>query len=94
MRIIFELIPVVLAIISAIVCGHSYRRDRRRRGRMALLVATVCSVLLVIAQLSWWTSYIVQGLSLGTEFADVLWTMFNNLVMVSYIILAWPRKIT
>ena len=39
------------------------------------------------AQISWtWTVYI--GNTIGTLLADYTWTIFNSLVMVSYLIMA------
>lgn len=85
---IFELIPVALAIVAAILCARRFGFERRRNTKVFMGLAVVCAVLLVIAQSSWWASYVVQGVGEGTAFADAIWTVFNTLVMISFIVTA------
>jgi Na+/phosphate symporter len=90
---LFELLPVALACVAAVLCARSYSRERRRDHRLTLLIGVVCSVILVIAQTSWFTSYIVLGSNEGAAFANVLWTIFNSLVMFCFIAAArTPKK--
>jgi len=90
----FQLLPVILACIAAVACSMRFARDRRKHDRVAMFIAALSSVLLVIAQTSWWSSYILQGSLKGTEFANFLWTIFNTLTMVSFILIAQPRRNT
>lgn len=88
---VFQLLPVALACISAILCAYRVTGERRRSDRLAMTVAVLCSLLLVVAQTSWWSTYLIEGNLLGTVFANSVWTIFNTLVMVTFIILAYPR---
>lgn len=89
---IFELIPVLLAVIAAGSCATSYHRDRRKHTRTAMLLAIVASVLLIVAQASWWTTRLYTHSLQGTEFANAIWTIFNSLTMVVYILMASPWR--
>lgn len=92
MRAFFEMIPVFLAITSAILCSMKYSKERRTRTKAIMLIGIVCSVLLLIAQLSWWTSVVIQGNTYdASKFADILWTMYNNLTMMAFIVASYPR---
>ena len=88
----FQLLPVFLALIAAVVCSRHFATHRRRRDRTAMALAVSASVLLVVAQTSWWTTYLIQGDLLGTWFANMIWTIFNTVVMVVFILIALPRK--
>lgn len=95
LRYLFELTPVALALVVSVVCSYRYGRERRMQNRLLMLLGMVNAVLLIVAQTSWWTSFLVQGAGMGTEFADVLWSVFNNLVMVSFLVAAHvPRHAT
>ena len=85
---IFELLPVALAIIAAISCAKSFGNAKTRPLRCALGLGVVCSVLLVVAQSSWWGSFMLQHSLEGTTFANGVWTVFNSLTMVAFIVLS------
>lgn len=84
----FEILPIFLAMWAAIACAMSYKRERRSANKIVFAIATVCSMLLIVAQTSWWVSLIIEGTGQGTAFADRLWAAFNSLSMLSYIALA------
>lgn len=88
---VFELLPVVLAIASAFSCGIGYKQDRRKSGRIARVLATVASLLLLVAQTSWWVSSTIQHDLSGTVVANAIWTIFNTLVCVVFLLMSWPR---
>lgn len=90
----FQILPIALAFISVFACASRFAKDRRRHDRFAMILAIVCSLLLIIAQTSWWVSYAIQGNLLGTEFSNVVWTIFNSLIMICLIILAQPWRTT
>lgn len=92
LRNIFELMPVGLAMVAAVTCSSSAAKTRRKREKFVFYCGTLCSCLLIIAQLSWWTSSVVQGNAIGTWFADVIWTIFNTLVMIAFIALSTRSK--
>ena len=56
--------------------------------RLSMLLATVASILLIIAQTSWWTSYVLNNSLEGTEFANYIWAVFNSLTMIVFIIIS------
>lgn len=88
----FEILPIVLAIISAILCSIKYSSYRRQDDKVIMILAVFCSILLIIAQTSWWTSYIIENSLEGTRFANATWTVFNNVTMIIFISLAIKRK--
>lgn len=91
MRHVFELIPVILAVLAAVTCSISFSRDRRKHDRLAKVLATLASVLLVFAQTSWWVSSVIQHNIQGLELANAIWTIFNTLVCFVFLLISWPR---
>lgn len=89
---IFEILPVVLACFSAVTCSIRYSTDRRKHDRIAMILATVCSVMLIVAQTSWWTTSLVEHSLQGTVFANAIWTLFNSLTMLTFIVIAKTRR--
>lgn len=85
---IIEAVPVVLAVIAAFSCSHKFMLDRRRQYKQALLLGVVCSILLIIAQTSWIVSFLVNDSLTGTWFANSVWTFFNSLTMIAFILLS------
>jgi len=87
---LFQLLPIVLAIIAAISCSYRYTQDRRKYDRWAMLLAVLSSILLIVAQTSWWATYILNNSLQGTELANFIWTAFNSLVMICLIMISRP----
>lgn len=85
---IFEAIPILLAIYAAIICARQYTLDRRKHHKRVLLLGVISSLLLIIAQTSWYVTYVVNGNLIGTWFANQVWTLFNSLTMLAFIMLA------
>ena len=86
-RIIFELMPVFLASLAFVYCSLQVSRQSTWSAKFFFILACLNCVLLMAAQVSWtWTVYI--GDTVGTLFADYTWTIFNSLVMVSYLVMA------
>lgn len=75
-RLVFEAMPVLLAVIAIFSCGHKAVTTRRSNDRNVYLGMIVCAALLITAQSSW-TYTMLKGLSEGTDFANILWTLFN-----------------
>ena len=93
LNLVFNILPIGLAIVSAIMCTRRFHEDRRRHDRIVMASAVVCSILLILAQTSWWTSYAIEGYLQGTWFANVIWALFNILVTVTFIMFAYrPKK--
>lgn len=56
-------------------------------------MAVVASILMLTAQVSWSWSIFIQNNLLGTEFANIVWTVFNTLTMLTFIYAAhWVEK--
>lgn len=88
---ILQLFPVILALIAAVLCTQSYATGRRRQDKTVMALGVLCALMLIVAQTSWWTTYLIQGNLLGTWFANSIWVIFNALTMIVFIILAYPR---
>lgn len=84
-RLIFEALPVVLAIVAIFACGHKAITTRRTHDRNVYLGMIVCAALLITAQSSW-TFTMLQGMTQGTMIADMIWTAFNACVMLVFIL--------
>lgn len=90
-RIIFELMPVFLASLAFVYCSLQISRQVTWKYRLFFSLACLNCVLLMSAQISWtWTVYI--GNTIGTLLADYTWTIFNSLVMMSYLLMASKDK--
>lgn len=85
---IIESVPVCLAIYSAVLCANRYSQDRRRANKRILLLGVICSMLLITAQTSWIVSALVDSSLTGTWFANYIWTFFNSLTMLAFILFA------
>lgn len=83
-RLIFEMLPIFLAIPAIFMCGYKVLMMRRNHDRTKYILMVVCSVLLVVAQSSW-TFTVLKGLTDGTDIANLVWTLFNSLVMLTFI---------
>lgn len=84
-RTLFEMTPVFLALLALVHCFLAILPSRSWLGRVYFILACINCVLMISAQLSWtWTVY--AGNTVGTLLADYTWTVFNLLVMVSYLI--------
>lgn len=83
-RLIFESIPVLLAVVAIFACGHKAITTRREHDRNVYLGMIFCAALMITAQSSW-TYTMLQGLSDGTDFANILWTVFNASAMGVFI---------
>lgn len=55
-----------------------------------MALAVLASLILVVAQSSWWASTFAGEVE-GAYLANILWTVFNNVVMLTFIFVAWPR---
>ena len=88
MNYVIEALPVVLAIYAAIICAKRYTEDRRHYVKQVLLMAVISALLLITAQTSWYVSFVIHDNLLGTWFADKIWTIFNSITMLAFIMLA------
>lgn len=90
-RILFESLPVFLATLALVYCSLQISRQVTWGGKIFFILACLNCFLMITAQVSWtWTVYI--GNTIGTLLADYTWTIFNSLVMVSYLLMASKDK--
>jgi hypothetical protein len=83
-RILFEIMPIFLATLALLYCGMQISNETTLSGKLFFMIACINCILLMTAQVSWtWTVYV--GDTIGTLFADYTWTVFNSLVMISYL---------
>ncbi len=85
LHIMFEFIPVILAIIAIPSLISTLRRGRRK---LIVLPALLSCILLIIAQTGWIQALLSHN-TLAMTLFDKLWTLFNSLVMGTFII--WSR---
>lgn len=76
--------PVILAVLAIFSCVDRALRTRRNHDRNVYLLMTICAALMIGAQSSW-TYTMLKGDMLGTDMANVLWSIFNGLTMASFI---------
>lgn len=58
-----------------------------------MFMSTIAALLLIVAQTSWWVSYMIEGNLLGTNFANNIWAIFNSLSMICLIMYAAPWRL-
>lgn len=92
-RIFFEAIPILMALIAILACGKRAILTSNRNVRLSSALAVFCAALMIAAQVSWSWSMFIQNSLLGTELANVMWTVFNTLVMCKFIYAAMWRDV-
>ena len=90
---VFEALPVLLAILAAVFCSRKYTQERRHRDGLGLTGAVIASILLTIAQTSWWVAALIEKRLEDAIFANYVWTVFNTIVMLVFINMGVPRKL-
>lgn len=83
-RLVFEMLPILLAIVAIFACGYKILTIRRNHDRLKYILMILCSILLIIAQSSW-TYTVLKGEIYGTDIANIVRTLFNSLVMLTFI---------
>ena len=81
-----ELLPIILGIVAIIINSLSVMRYRRKSDRIRAVLSIISSILLIIAQTSWYVSNTIMGLPYDILWADNIWTVFNALVMIIFIV--------
>ena len=51
-----DMVPVVLALYALWRCAGALVRRTTRRERAVMMLGCVCSIMLIVAQLSWWAA--------------------------------------
>ncbi len=88
LELLFEFVPVILAIVAIPTLLRSLQYGRRR---LPVLLAVASCILLIIAQTGWIQAYLSNSVMAMTLF-DKVWTIFNSLVMLNFIVWSNPFR--
>ena len=91
-EIIVDLIPVGLAIIALISLSKSFSSVRRSTDKIIYICASIAASIMLVAQLSWWSSNVFENRLVDLSFANYLWTAFNSLTMIVFILISRKRE--
>lgn len=87
LRTTVELAPVFLAFIAAIVVSVRFSEltggDTLRKMFVSSLILQ--TIILIVAQTSWYTTAVIMGKIEDTWIANYIWTGFNTLTMLNII---------
>ena len=86
-------IPIILAFMAIVVSGFRLRFEKRNDFRLVMVLCLVDAALLLLAQTSWWQSH-WKGSLVGEAWANEIWTVYNGLTMIIFVIVGLPRKLT
>lgn len=92
-RLLFEALPVLLAVVAIFTCGHRVitMPARRAHDRLVYVGMLLCAALLIVAQSSW-TYTLLNGGIMGTDAANVIWSLFNTTTMAVFVLAARRQK--
>jgi hypothetical protein len=80
-----EMIPITMAIGAIIVCAFALGQKVTQHGKVFCSLAVICALLLIIAQGGWISAHLNDA-SWFKSLADNIWTIFNTLVMTTFIL--------
>jgi ABC-type glycerol-3-phosphate transport system permease component len=86
-----ELVPAVLAVLTAVLCAYACSHVRRRRERTVMTLGVICSLFYIVAQTSWWTTTLAGHNGVGEEINHLAWALFHSLVMLTFLVMSLPR---
>lgn len=81
-----ESIPIVLAIATIIVAGLAVNKSKGMVN-VATILSVITAFLLILAQGSWMSAHL-RDLVYFKTIADNIWTIFNSLVMITFMLFA------
>lgn len=91
-RMFFEAIPLVIAFVTVILSIFRGVTSADQYCKNTSWLFLTSAVLLIFAQSSWsWTLFIKHDI-LGTDSANVIWTLFNTIAMYSMIYVLKRQK--
>ena len=88
LKALFEALPIMLAVMAVILAFRAYPKQRRGTDRATMVLIILASALLVTAQTSWWHTVLVLQTSVGEDFANVLWTLFNITTTCTFVVVS------
>lgn len=83
-RTFLEALPLMAALVSLMLVGKTLVLSHNRHVQVLCVMALCCTMTMMVAQVSWAWTYLIQGEQIGTEFADILWSLFNFWTMVTF----------
>lgn len=93
MRLLLEIVPILLAMVAMFMCGYRALVTNNKVVRNYCLMAVIAAILMLTAQVSWSWSMFIKNSLLGTDFSNIIWTVFNALTMLTFIYAAhWVEK--
>lgn len=87
MRLLFEAVPILLAVISLVCSFVRLITTECRQEKYIFSVTTLSALLLILAQSSWAWS-VSHNNTVGEFWANNVWTIFNTLAMIAHILYA------
>lgn len=90
--VILDIIPIILAFIAAVMAALKIRTARRDTDKMVYIISVVSAILMIIAQTSWWVSYVLLNDLKGTLFSNIIWGITDSLLMIIIILNSYSRK--
>jgi threonine/homoserine efflux transporter RhtA len=89
---LLEFIPIILAIVAIIFTGMKLSTLRRKSDIVVSILSILGSMLLIVAQTSWWEAAVIQGKLNDTWFANQIWLIFNIVMMLVIVVSNYPRR--
>lgn len=86
LNLLIEFVPVILAIIAIPSLFSAINYGRKESG---VFPAIVSCVLLIVTQTGWIQALLTHN-SIAMTLFDKIWTVFNSLVMITFII--WSKQ--
>lgn len=77
-----ELIPVGLAMVAMFASIRALNKRHTSIRKVQLILGIVASLLLVVAQLSWFSTLMYSLHAIDSSIIDKVWSIFNSLVML------------
>lgn len=88
---LLEGLPIILALLAIFACSIRLKFDRRNDFKTVMVLCMIAAALMLTAQTSWWQTRFIGNLD-GEAWANEIWTIFNSLTMIIFILVAIPRK--
>lgn len=90
-RILFETIPIALGIyVLFLLWMTAPAHQHRGQAVLAIRAAIYASIILLFVAQSSWMMSVLRGSQYGTWLADILWTLFDALVVG--LLITWIRR--
>lgn len=89
---VLDMIPLIIGGIALVVSIHAYPKIRRRIDRIWVIIAVINTMIMLVAQMSWFVAANVLHSLQDTSFANYLWTVFNTISMVLVLLFVLTRN--